>query len=174
MVRKRVSSSINFPQVKLVYKSPQARAKAKGGISKGMMNSRGIIKTTLSESLKKSIKTSVWAWPNKTVRQSGGIVGSPRDIYDTGRLSNSQKLVAKYAGGVLAIQISYSAPYSYIVHYGGAHRPYGDESRPLKLLPARPWISATLRGTHGIEKYDIGQHLSQAIKQEWISRFNDY
>jgi hypothetical protein len=174
MVRKRISSSIKFPKVKLVYKSPQARAKAKGGISKGMMNSRSIIKTTLSEALQKSMKTSVWAWPRSTIRKSGESAGSPRDIFDTGTLSRSQKIATNYSGGSLMINISYSTPYASLVHYGGAHRPYGDESRPLQLLPARPWIFATVTGTYGIEKYDMKGHLEAAIRDEWLSRFNPY
>ena len=173
-MKKTIRQSINYPKIKLVYKSPQARAKAKGGISKGMMNSRMIIKTSLSEALQKSIKASVWAWPNKTLRQNGSMVGSPRDIYDTGGLSRSQKLVTKYGGGVLGVNISYSASYAGFVHYGGAMKPYGDKDAPSRLLPGRPWISATLKGTHGIEKYDIKEHLAKAIKKEWLLRFNPY
>lgn len=174
MTRTRIHQSINFPKVKLVNKSPQARAKAKGGISKGMMNSRAVIKTSLSEALQRSLRTSVWAWPRSTVRQSGGTAGSPRDIFDTGKLSRSQKVVTNYSGGTLMVNISYSTPYASLVHYGGAHRPYGDESRPLQLLPARPWIYATVTGTYGIEKYDMRSHLESAIKNEWLMRFNPY
>ena len=72
------------------------------------------------------------------------------------------------------VNIKYSAPYASIVHYGGAHRPYGDESRPLQLLPARPWIYATVTGTYGITKYDMKSHLETAIKNEWLARFNAY
>jgi hypothetical protein len=172
MTKIKIRESLNFPKIKLKYMTPQARTKAKGGISKGMMNSRTIIKTSLSEALQRSLKASVWSWPNKTHRQNGSIVGTIRDIYDTGKLYRSQKVVSRYSGGVLGFAISYSAPYAYLVHYGGAQRPYGDVTRPLRLLPGRPWVYATVKGTHGIEKYDLNRHLSAAIKQEWLARFN--
>ena len=170
----RIVRSIAFPKLILKPNFGQSRQRAKGAISKGMMNSRNIIKTSLSEALQRSLKTSVWAWPRSTVRQSGGTAGSPRDIFDTGKLSRSQKVVTNYSGGSLMVNIKYSAPYASIVHYGGTHRPYGDESRPLQLLPARPWIYATVTGTYGITKYDMKSHLETAIKNEWLARFNAY
>lgn len=39
-----------------------------------------------------AIEAPIWYWPNFTVRSSGNIVGSPRDIVDTGALRDSQTI----------------------------------------------------------------------------------
>lgn len=39
-----------------------------------------------------AMESDIWYWPNFTVRKSGGIVGSPRDIVDTGALIDSQTI----------------------------------------------------------------------------------
>ncbi|MFM5926427.1 MAG: hypothetical protein ACKO9U_07425 [Dolichospermum sp.] len=35
------------------------------------------------------IETQMWQWPRETVRRNGTVVGSPRDIIDTGELRDS-------------------------------------------------------------------------------------
>lgn len=39
-----------------------------------------------------AIEAPIWFWPNDTVRSDGTIVGSPRDIVDTGMLRDSQTI----------------------------------------------------------------------------------
>lgn len=45
------------------------------------------------EQFKEEMLDPKWEWPNVTTRQSGEVVGSPRDIFDTGALLNSQTVV---------------------------------------------------------------------------------
>ena len=46
----------------------------------------------LHENIKGQIQDEKWVWGNVTHRRNGQIVGSPRDIVDTGRLLESQTL----------------------------------------------------------------------------------
>lgn len=39
-----------------------------------------------------AIEAPIWFWPNNTQRSDGTIVGSPRDIVDTGALRDSQSI----------------------------------------------------------------------------------
>ena len=47
---------------------------------------------TYNREMQKAIASRIWDWPRRTVRKSGEVVGSPRDIVDTGNLLDSQKL----------------------------------------------------------------------------------
>ena len=59
------------------------------------------------------IETSKWAWTGTTQRRNGQIVGSPRDIVDTGELLNSQQ-VTLYSDTEALIE--YTADHASIVH----------------------------------------------------------
>ena len=58
-----------------------------------------------------------WDWPNTTYRQNGEIVSSPRNIYDTGELFESQR---SWSTGDRA-EIFYDCDYAAEVH---ADRPW--------------------------------------------------
>ena len=58
-----------------------------------------------------------WKWPRKTYRSNGEIAYSPRDIYDTGELFNSQRFYSDGEDG----EIFYDCDYSADVH---ADRPW--------------------------------------------------
>jgi hypothetical protein len=167
----RINATISFPRVKITYPYGPQKTAAKGAISKGMGNSRTIIKSTLSEALHKALEGSYWNWPNETLRKNGRIVSSPRNIVDTGKLKKSQKVVTSYKGGTLAVAISYSAPYAGIVHYGGYVRPYGNVNARLASYPQRPWVHGVLRGEYGVDKYNMNEHLERAIAAAWAEKF---
>ena len=42
-----------------------------------------------------SIQSPIWNWPRHTLRKSGDLVGSPRDIVDLGGLINSYSLTVR-------------------------------------------------------------------------------
>lgn len=119
--------------------------------------------------------SKVWAWPRTTyrggtyrrdgTRTKGQAVGSPRNIVDLGtlRASNSFSI-----SGSLAT-FRWSAGYATAVHYGANIHPFGDRSKPLVNLPARPWTSAVL-GTirvAGIEPYDYRAQFRAAFISQW-------
>lgn len=93
------------------------------------------IKKALDEALKAS-----WSWTS----------GS-RDIYDTGALSSSGKVVANGNG----IEVTYSAPYANIVHNGGYIQPYGNPNARPVYMPARPWVSSVLYGEGPYQQFDF-------------------
>ena len=47
------------------------------------------------EEMQNSIRSSIWNWPRYTLRKSGDLVGSPRDIVDLGGLINSYSLTVR-------------------------------------------------------------------------------
>lgn len=48
--------------------------------------------TLLGEAFDQSMESEVWSWPRDTYRVNGDVVGSPRDIIDTGALMDSRSL----------------------------------------------------------------------------------
>lgn len=77
--------------------------------------------------------------PVITARNNGQVVGSPRDIVDTGRLLNSQT-TPDIKKGVLTIR--WNAPYSKAVLTGGYV--VGAQGRSYVAKP-RDWITPALR-----------------------------
>ena len=47
------------------------------------------------EEMQNSIRSPIWNWPRYTLRKSGDLVGSPRDIVDLGGLINSYSLTVR-------------------------------------------------------------------------------
>lgn len=47
---------------------------------------------SLGFEFQEAIESDIWDWPNRTLRVSGEIVDSPRNIVDTGRLRDSQDI----------------------------------------------------------------------------------
>ena len=48
--------------------------------------------TTYNRAMQQAIASPVWNWPRRTLRRSGEVAGSPRNIVDEGDLLDSQKL----------------------------------------------------------------------------------
>lgn len=93
----------------------------------------------IAKALDEALKAS-WSWTS----------GS-RDIYDTGALSRSGKVVANGNG----IEVTYSAPYANIVHNGGYIQPYGNPNARPVYMPARPWVSSVLYGEGPYPQFDF-------------------
>lgn len=121
---------------------------------------RRAILAELSQRFQDAIRAPVYSWPRNTLRQNGQMVGSPRDIVDTGLLARQQQ--APQVSGTRAV-FRWTAPYSPYVHEGVRLRGGG-------IMPARPWTGAVL-GTepiNGIEPYDFRAR----FRQEWLQSFN--
>jgi len=93
----------------------------------------------VAKALDDALKAS-WSWST----------GS-RDIYDTGALARSGKVVANNNG----IEVTYDAPYANIVHNGGYIQPYGNPNARPVYMPARPWVSSVLYGEGPYPQFDF-------------------
>lgn len=78
-----------------------------------------------------------WEWFRNTLRQSGQIVSSPRNIVDTGALRDSLQ-ITDY--GDNEVKYEYNQEYAGLVHQGfdGVGKAGSPES-----YPARPWVTAS-------------------------------
>lgn len=93
------------------------------------------------------IEDTKWTWPRETVRKNGTVVGSPRDIVDTGELKNSQFI--EDVSDTYKV-ISYTAEHAPLVHEG-----YEIERNDGTVtdVPARPFIDAAIEDYNPIEAY---------------------
>lgn len=67
-----------------------------------------------------------WNWPNRTVRQNGEVVDSPRDIIDEGTLRNSQRISFEAGKDTVTGEVAWTADHAISVHQGanGPARPF--------------------------------------------------
>lgn len=129
----------------------------------------------LNSAFQDALGTKAWTWPRETFRSGSfrrdgsrtqGIrVGSPRNIVDLGTLRASNSF--QVSGSLCTFR--WAVGYATAVHYGANIHPWGDKSRPLVNLPARPWTDAVLGRVRvqGIEPYDY----QQAFKAQFISNW---
>lgn len=93
------------------------------------------------------VEDSKWNWPRETVRKNGTVVGSPRDIVDTGELKNSQFI--EDVSDTHKV-IGYTAVHAALVHEG-----YQIERNDGTVtdVPARPFIDTAIEDYNPIEAY---------------------
>jgi len=106
----------------------------------------------LKDALDKAMLSS--AWPT---------ISGRADIYDTGELLQSGKVLVSGNG----ITIVYDAPYAALVHYGGYIVPYGNASAEKVYLPPRPWVEAVLNGGGPVPKFDFVGLYKEEIEREF-------
>lgn len=119
----------------------------------------------------------VWQWPRETVRgrsydrqgrrTAGRIVGSPRNIVDTGLLRQSGYLTTT---GTLA-SFRFTLNYATAVHNGAWIYPWGDKTRDRVFLPGRPFLGAILGTTPypGVEPYPIAERFRLNLRTAYRS-----
>ena len=90
---------------------------------------------TLEQDIVGSIGSPIWQWPGQTERQSGQVVGSPRDIVDSGDLLDSYRVERRGPNQTAHV---FDVPYALAVHEGAALRNGG-------IIPARPFTEAPVR-----------------------------
>jgi hypothetical protein len=93
------------------------------------------------------VEDSKWNWPRETVRKNGSVVGSPRNIVDTGELKNSQ-FIEDFSDTYKVI--GYTADHAALVHEG-----YQIERNDGTVtdVPARPFIDTAIEDYNPIEAY---------------------
>lgn len=107
-----------------------------------------IVVEAQGEAFQEAIASDRWEWPRETLRQNKDLVGSPRDIVDTGELYDS--LVISRTSN--AADYTWEADYAAIVH-DGATTKNGTE------LPARPWTKI------GLEECDAVGIMQQQLNK---------
>lgn len=95
------------------------------GIMAAVDVGQAVMAKALDEEFRLAITSNVWSWPRSP---------SPRDIVDTKRLHDSQKMRLNGRRGVLW---SWAVPYARFVHDGVV-------LRNGTVMPARPWTKRAL------------------------------
>jgi len=103
----------------------------------------------LNESFHQSIIDPKWQWDRVTVRRSGEVAGSPRNIVDLGTLRDSQdfKITANTA------LYTWSVPYSLYVQYG-----YTTKSGTV--VAGRDWVE------DGLSAIDLGKIFAKKLRSK--------
>ena len=91
--------------------------------------------TELFAEMQNALGSKVWAWPRETERVNGGIVGSPRNVIETGLLRQSG---VAFFPSARSARFVWSVDYASHVRDGAWVFPYGDRSRRV-YTPGRPW-----------------------------------
>lgn len=105
----------------------------------------------LKAALDEAMRSNTWRVPSGT-----------GDIIDSGALLESGEVRA----GPDGVEISYSAPYAALVHYGGYIFPYGNQSTRV-YLPPRPWVDAVLRGDGPVKGFDLEKYYREEIARRF-------
>ena len=179
--------TFNSFKTKLSIKAPQItlkelhvgknKKKMRNAIARGIEQGAQNAQVTLRAALNKSMSKVVWGPfnPKYDYISAGGnlrTAGTLRSLIDTGALKDTLMFKSKVQPTRATVQIIYTSPYAKITHYGGLIRPYGNQfARPV-VLPARPWVSATLRGGYpGVDQYNWRWPFRKAIKTSWNQTF---
>ena len=134
-----------------------------------------IVFPELNGAFQDALNAKVWTWDRTTyrggtyrrdgTRTKGIAVTSPRNIVDLGTLRASNSF--EVSGSLCTFR--WAVGYATAVHYGANIHPWGDKTRPLVNLPARPWTSAVLGTIRilGIEPYDYRAQYKASFIQAW-------
>jgi len=172
----KYSNKINLGAMNVEIKIDDAKYKknVRRAVSKGLLKSTTYVSAQLREALNTAVESDIWNWPRDTER-TYEIVGSPRDIIDTGRLRDSLVITEKFGQKKSTITVKYTTPYAALMHYGGMVQPYGNRNAATVSIPGRPWITATWEGTHGLVKPDFQESYSRGFLEAWREVFgSDY
>ncbi len=97
----------------------------------------------LEQAIIGEIASPVWDWPGTTLRKSGEVAGSPRDIVDEGTLLDSYR---KEKRGARQTAHVFGADYTLAVHNGAVLRNGGTiRPRPFTERPARDFPQMFVR-----------------------------
>ncbi len=159
------------PKIDTKDNSPKMKRAINSALVAGMIKASAYVQRDLRVALDKAVSSSTWDWPRITKRRNGQTVSSPRNIVDTGALKSSLSIVEKNLKTQTSLGIKYKTPYAALAHYGGVIQPYGNKNANSVMVPGRPWIEATLKGTYGIEKFNMGAAMNAGFNEVWSKRF---
>ena len=103
----------------------------------------------LNDSFHQSIIDPKWKWDRVTVRRSGEVVSSPRNIVDLGTLRDSQdfKITAN------KVLYTWNVPYSLYVQYGYT-------TRSGTVVAGRDWVE------DGLSAIDLGKVFAKKLRSK--------
>ena len=159
------------PKIDMKDNTPKMKRAMNAALVEGTIKAAAYVQRDLRIALDNAMNSSTWGWTRDTLRKNGSIAGSTRDIVDTGKLRNSLSIKEKNLKTKTTISIQYKTPYAALVHYGGVVVPYGNVRAGTVIVPARPWIEATLKGTHGIQKFNMSKPMNTGFNEVWSRRF---
>lgn len=139
-----LSARMKMPKVSLIAPDKELTKKFKSNFVGTFQKAAFTTEKTISYWLDEAMETPSWSWSGTTLRQSGGSVGTPRNIVDTGKLKNSKKITTSFGSTQAKWTVRYGAPYANLVHYGGYIAPYG-RTGDTAYIPGRPWIKLVFR-----------------------------
>tara|TARA_B100001173_G_scaffold308276_1_gene318251 strand:- start:1658 stop:2182 length:525 start_codon:yes stop_codon:yes gene_type:complete len=159
------------PKIEMKDNTPKMKRAMRSAIVSGTVKATAYVQRDLKLALDKTMDSSIWNWNGMTLRENGQTVNTPRNIVDTGSLKKSLTIAEKYLKTKTILQIKYKSPYAALVHYGGVVQPYGNRNANSVLIPARPWIDATLRGHSGVTKFNMSKPMNQGFNEVWSKKF---
>jgi hypothetical protein len=123
-----------------------------------------IVMGELFAAFQQSFTAKAWEWPRETQR-TVGVVGSPRNLIDTGNLRQTGTY---QMSGPYQATFKWSANYATAVHEGALIYPWGNRDAERVYLPPRPWTRAVLgqENVSGIRTYDVGDRL----RNVWLAQ----
>jgi len=156
------------PKLEIKTNSKKERYEAMNRLIDGVQLGARQVESYLPGLLDAALEANIWSWPRQTVRQSGEIAGTSRNIVDQGGLMASKNVTTKYLKTKTTFSVSYSAPYATLVHEGGYIQPYGNPSAGLRSIPGRPWVSAVLEGgVNGVEALPLETIMTNNIQSKF-------
>lgn len=105
------------------------------------------------QELTRQIEEEKWEWPNKTLRESGELAGTIRNIIDSGDLRDSLKT---YILSPTHRNFVYNSEYADLVHNGGVVETQAGK----KDYPARSWI------TTAVDEGDLREKFAEFLEKE--------
>ena len=98
-----------------------------------------------------------------------------RDIVDTGKLLNSNRVKYAVSKTGLTIRMYNNADYARFVHFGAYIHPWGNKQAAKVYLPARPWLYASINytGTKIFGERAQGAIPRNSTKVDVQARLND-
>lgn len=166
-----MKADIKFPSKAEIKQSGTTQEKVIKAFTVASLRASGIVEQELPVILNQALESSVWGPFNPKApyaRKSGEIMGpGMRNIVDTGRLRDSVQVKTKFLKTKTQTIVTYSAPYASFVHNGGVIQPYGNKSAASVIIPARPWITATLTGNGPVPKYDYMSVYQKEVEASW-------
>jgi hypothetical protein len=94
----------------------------------------------LAARFRELIESPVFEWPGQTIRRSGEVAGSPRNIVDLGNLRDSQRTVKVNAA---VFEFIWSVQYAAYVYFGYT-------TLAGNSYPGRDWVSPVAREALGL------------------------
>jgi hypothetical protein len=146
--------------IKVRVSSGNLRARAEAAAQRASQ----IVMGDLFAAFQQSFTAKAWEWPRQTQR-TVGVVGSPRNLIDTGNLRQSG---AFRMTGPYQATFKWSALYATAVHEGAMIYPWGNRDAQKVRLPPRPWTRAVLgqESVSGVKVYDVGDRL----RNVWLAQ----